>query len=110
MNLRIEQDGRLAEELALKEAILSYARRFQAGALFGSLEQHNNNSSSDTWVEGTARGKEIGRRVSVGYAESYGLTETSPVITTTSAQALRPGSAWPAAGPPGCRRSVWRPG
>jgi MAC/Perforin domain len=56
---------------ALKEAILSYARRFQAGALFGSLEQHNNNSSSDTWVEGTARGKEIGRRVSVGYAESY---------------------------------------
>lgn len=34
----------------------------------------------------------------VGYAESYGLTETSPVITTTAAADLRPGSCGRAMG------------
>jgi long-chain acyl-CoA synthetase len=34
----------------------------------------------------------------VGYAESYGLTETSPVITTTTPVALRPGSCGRAMG------------
>jgi long-chain acyl-CoA synthetase len=34
----------------------------------------------------------------VGYAESYGLTETSPVITTTSPGAMRPGSCGKAMG------------
>jgi acyl-CoA synthetase (AMP-forming)/AMP-acid ligase II len=34
----------------------------------------------------------------VGYAESYGLTETSPVITTTTPEALRPGSCGRAMG------------
>ena len=34
----------------------------------------------------------------VGYAESYGLTETSPVITTTTARETRPGSCGRAMG------------
>ena len=34
----------------------------------------------------------------VGYAESYGLTETSPVITTTHHTAMRPGSCGRAMG------------
>jgi long-chain acyl-CoA synthetase len=34
----------------------------------------------------------------VGYAESYGLTETSPVITTTTPAAMRPGSCGRAMG------------
>ena len=34
----------------------------------------------------------------VGYAESYGLTEVSPVITTTTAQEMRPGSCGRAMG------------
>ena len=34
----------------------------------------------------------------VGYAESYGLTETSPVITTTTAREMRPGSCGRAMG------------
>jgi acyl-CoA synthetase (AMP-forming)/AMP-acid ligase II len=34
----------------------------------------------------------------VGYAESYGLTETSPVITTTAPSAMRPGSCGRAMG------------
>jgi long-chain acyl-CoA synthetase len=34
----------------------------------------------------------IRRDWKVGYAESYGLTETSPVITTTHHSAMRPGS------------------
>jgi len=34
----------------------------------------------------------------VGYAESYGLTETSPVITTTSFEQMRPGSCGRAMG------------
>ena len=66
---------------ALKEAILSYARRFQAGALYGSREQHNSSwileSAPDApdafaWVDGTTRGKAIGRRFKVtGSAESW---------------------------------------
>jgi long-chain acyl-CoA synthetase len=38
------------------------------------------------------------RHWGVGYAESYGLTETSPVITTTTARELRPGSCGRAMG------------
>src|SRR5207245_892387 len=34
----------------------------------------------------------------VGYAESYGLTETSPVLTTTAPAAMRPGSCGRAMG------------
>src|SRR5947199_10492757 len=34
----------------------------------------------------------------VGYAESYGLTETSPVITTTTPSEMRPGSCGRAMG------------
>jgi long-chain acyl-CoA synthetase len=34
----------------------------------------------------------------VGYAESYGLTETSPVITTTKSHEMRPGSCGKAMG------------
>jgi long-chain acyl-CoA synthetase len=34
----------------------------------------------------------------VGYAEAYGLTETSPVITTTNAREMRPGSCGRAMG------------
>lgn len=38
------------------------------------------------------------RKWRVGYAESYGLTETSPVITTTIPAAMRPGSCGRAMG------------
>jgi long-chain acyl-CoA synthetase len=34
----------------------------------------------------------------VGYAESYGLTETSPVLTTTTAEEMRPGACGKAMG------------
>jgi len=42
---------------------------------------------------------EVMRKVwKVGYAESYGLTETGPVITTTHSSAMRPGSCGRAMG------------
>jgi long-chain acyl-CoA synthetase len=54
----------------------------------------------------------------VGYAESYGLTETSPVITTTHHAALRPGSCGRAmgdtelkvVGPAGSSGELWARG
>jgi long-chain acyl-CoA synthetase len=42
--------------------------------------------------------KVLRRDWDVGYAESYGLTETSPVITTTTARETRPGSCGRAMG------------
>jgi long-chain acyl-CoA synthetase len=40
----------------------------------------------------------VRKKWGVGYAESYGLTETSPVITTTSFKEMRPGSCGRAMG------------
>jgi long-chain acyl-CoA synthetase len=66
----------------------------------------------------------LGRDWGIGYAESYGLTETSPVITTTTPAEMRPGSCGRAMGdtelkvvdrdgktvPPGAIGELWTRG
>jgi hypothetical protein len=56
---------------ALKDGILSYARRYQAGALYGSLQRLNNNSSSEPWKNGPTTGHQIGRYYPIAQASSW---------------------------------------
>lgn len=84
-----------AKRDGVKAAVLRRAKRFQAGALCGSVQAFNNDRTSADWTEGTLWGSKTGRNFWIAQAQSYsdyGIGQSAlQLFLSTGMEARNPG-------------------